>query len=63
MACLLLPLRMLRLLYKVRGPQSCHFPLTPELAAELDALTVQQVLQQLRCAWRRFTCRVALDSR
>ncbi len=38
-----------RLLYKVRGPEACNFPVTPELAAELDALTAEQVLQQLRC--------------
>ncbi len=42
--------RACRLLYKVRGPEACNFPVTPELAAELDALTVEQVQEQLRCA-------------
>ncbi len=39
-----------RYLYKVKGPEACNFPVTPELAAELDALTVEQIQQQLKCA-------------
>ncbi len=38
-----------RFLYKVRGPEACNFPVTPQLAAELDALTVEQITQRLRC--------------
>ncbi len=43
----------LRFIYKVKGPEACNFPVTPELAAELDALTVEQIHEQFkqRCAW------------
>ncbi len=37
-----------RYLYKLRGPEACNFPVTPELAAELDALTVEQIREQFR---------------
>ncbi len=37
-----------RFIYKLRGPEACNFPVTPELAAELDALTVEQVHEQFK---------------
>ncbi len=37
-----------RYLYKVKGPEACNFPVTPELAAELDALTVEQIQEQFK---------------
>ncbi len=37
-----------RFLYKVRGPKACHFQVTPELAAELDAMTLEQIQEQAK---------------
>ncbi len=37
-----------RFVYKLKGPEACNFPVTPELAAELDALTVEQIREQFR---------------
>ncbi len=37
-----------RFLYKVRGPKACHFQVTPEMAAELDAMTLEQIQEQFK---------------
>ncbi len=37
-----------RYLYKLKGPEACNFPIAPELAAELDGLTMQQIHDRFR---------------
>ncbi len=37
-----------RYLYKVHGPEACNFPVSTETAAELDALTLQQIREQFK---------------
>ncbi len=54
-----------RFLYKLGKPT--NFPVTPELAAELDALTIEQIEAQFRCVRLKLTalnppgCLLAFD--
>ncbi len=59
-----------RFIYKVKGPEACNFPVTPALAAELDALTVEQIQKQFKqvCGKRQGVrgfayCRVCTGAR
>ncbi len=59
------PARGLRFIYKLKGPEACNFLVSFDVAAELDALTVEQIKDEFqeRCgrrwrgvAWRGVAC-------